>query len=164
MDLCILRHGEAGARIAIPLKDSERALTFAGRKEIEDISKCFRELNLKFDRIITSPLKRAHDTAMIVADELENENLEDWDELKPEGSRADLYKRLAKFKQDSVILLCGHEPYLSTLIGDIIGSNGSARISLKKGGVAKIRVKTFVPKPSGELRWLLTPRLLRKIR
>ena len=158
-----MRHGEAGTRIAIPLKDSERALTVVGKKEIEDIAKSLAELELKLDKIVTSPLKRAHDTALIVSEELDNENLEDWDELKPEGSRIELYKRLAKFKQDSVILICGHEPYLSTLVADLIGGNGGTRISLKKGGVAKVRVRTFIPKPSGELRWLLTPRLMKKM-
>ena len=163
MDLYILRHGEAGTRIAIPLKDSERTLTVAGKEEIEDISKGLRELNLKFDKILSSPLKRAHETAAIVSEELECENVELWDELKPEGSRTELYKKLARFKQDSTVLVCGHEPYLSTMISDLIGSNGSIRISLKKGGIAKIRVRTFVPKTSGELRWLITPRLLKKI-
>ena len=160
----ILRHGEAGRRLTIPLKDSERALTLVGRKEIEEISKCLRELNLRFDKIITSPLKRAHDSALIVSDELENEDLEDWDELKPEGSRADLYKKSAKFKQDSVVLVCGHEPYLSTVISDLIGGNGAMRISLKKAGIARIRVNSFVPKASGELRLLLSPRIMKKIR
>jgi len=164
MDLYILRHGEAGTRVSITLKDSERALTIAGRKEVVGVSKCLRELNLKFDKIITSPLKRAHETAQIVSEELGSLNLEDWNELKPEGSRADLYKRLAKFRQDSTLLICGHEPYLSTMISELIGGTGATKILLKKCGIARVRVNTFVPKPSGELRWLLTPRILKKMR
>jgi len=164
MELYILRHGEAGTRVSIALKDSERALTLAGRKEVVGVSKCLHDLDLKIDKIITSPLKRAHETAQIVSEELENQNLEDWNELKPEGSRSDLYKRLAKFKQDSVLLICGHEPYLSTMISELIGGNGVTKISLKKCGIARVRVNKFVPKASGELRWLLTPRILKEMR
>jgi len=164
MDLYILRHGEAGTRVSIPLKDSERALTLAGRKEVVVVSKSLRELGLKFDKIVSSPLKRAHETAQILSEELENQNVEVWNELKPEGSRADLYKRISRFKQDSALLICGHEPYLSTMISELIGGSGMTRISLKKSGIAKVRVNTFVPKASGELRWLLTPRILKRIR
>jgi phosphohistidine phosphatase len=47
--------------------------------------------------------------------------MENWDELKPEGNRKELYRKLSqKFKQDSSILIVGHEPYLSTLISEVI--------------------------------------------
>jgi len=43
------------------------------------------------------------------------------------------------------------------MIGEMISGNGNSHVALKKGGLAKIRVTSFVPKASGELRWLLTP-------
>jgi len=89
--------------------------------------------------------------------------LEQWNELRPEANRSDLYRRLSKLKQDSEILLVGHEPYLGTMIGEMVSGNGNSHISLKKGGLAKIRVTSFVPKASGELRWLLTPKQIRKL-
>ena len=117
-----------------------------------------------FDRIIASPLKRAFDTGAIVSKTFKSVNvLEHWNELRPEGSRPDLYRRLSKLKQDSEILLVGHEPYLGTMIGEMVSGNGNSHISLKKGGLAKIRVTSFVPKASGELRWLLTPKQIRKL-
>jgi phosphohistidine phosphatase len=35
------------------------------------------------------------------------------------------------------------------------------RIDIKKGGIVRIRVTSATPKLKGELRWLITPRLLR---
>jgi len=39
----------------------------------------------------------------------------------------------------------------------------SAKIVLKKGGVAKVRITSFTPRVSGELRWLLTPKIIAKM-
>ena len=145
------------------MKEFERPLTQLGRKEIEEIAESLKDWDLKFDRIITSPLKRSKETASIVGKSLKiQDRLEDYDELKPEGSRSELYKRLSKIKQQSSILVVGHEPYLSMMIGEIVAGNPNSHINLKKGGIAKIRIRTFSPKVSGELRWLLTPRQVRK--
>jgi len=88
--------------------------------------------------------------------------IEEIDSLKPEGSRLDFYSVLSKLKQDSVILVVGHEPYLSEMIGEAI-SQSSCRINLKKAGLARIKVISTLPKIKGELRWLLTPKHLKKI-
>jgi phosphohistidine phosphatase SixA len=49
------------------------------------------------------------------------------------------------------------------MIGEVISGTKQARIILKKAGVAKVEVTSMVPKPSGELRWLMTPRQMKKI-
>ena len=120
-------------------------------------------MGIRFDKIAASPLKRTYETAAIVAKTLKIlDHLEEWDELKPEGDRSELYRRLSKVK-GSDILLVGHEPYLSTMIGEIVSGNGGSHISLKKAGLAKLRITSLVPKTSGELRWLLTPKQIRKM-
>jgi phosphohistidine phosphatase len=60
-----------------------------------------------------------------------------WDELRPEGNRIELYRKLSSeqlFRQESDVLVVGHEPYLSSLISEII-SDGSAssHVVLKAG-------------------------------
>jgi phosphohistidine phosphatase len=164
LNLYLLRHGEAGNRTAIPVKDAERSLTVAGRRELEEIATSMLSQGMRFDRILASPLKRAYETAAIVSKTFKTPSLlEQWNELRPEASRPDLYRRLSKLKQDSEILIVGHEPYLGTIIGEMVSGNGNSHISIKKGGLAKIRVTSFVPKASGELRWLLTPKQIRKL-
>jgi phosphohistidine phosphatase len=165
MELYILRHGEAGKRIPSGSRDSERALTFAGKDEVEEIAKALAELGVKFDFIATSPLKRSSQTAGIIAKALKVKrgSMEEWDELKPGGERLELYHKLSQFKPESSILIVGHEPYLSTMIGEIAFGNGAGRIVLKKAGLAKLGVMSFQPKVTGELRWLLTPKHLKKV-
>ena len=96
--------------------------------------------------------------------------MENLDELKPEGNRKELYRKLSqKFKQDSSILIVGHEPYLSTLISEVIcernrvGTAGG-RVVLKKAGLAKVRItSSSLQMIHGELSWLLTPKHMKKI-
>jgi phosphohistidine phosphatase len=168
LDLYLLRHGEAGNRVPIAARDMERSLTAAGKKEIEDVGEGMADMNYKFDVVASSPLKRAMETASIVNKELKRKiPVEEWTELSPEGSREAFYRRLGKLKAGSSVLCVGHEPYLTTIIGEITGREGAAspgfRIALKKGGLAKLSVDGFTPRASGELRWLLTPKQIRKM-
>lgn len=164
MELVILRHGEAGKRSPSVSKDLERGLTASGRKEIEDVANSIDGLKLVIDKIATSPLTRARETAEIVAKVLKKQKeLEVWDELKPEAETADLYRRLSNLKGESSVLLVGHEPYLSDMTSELISGGRKSRILLKKAGMAKVVVDFLAPKPSGELRWLLTPRQIKRM-
>ena len=160
LDLLIIRHGEAGARMTNMEQDFKRSLTSEGRTEVRRIVKSLKNAGLKAERIYTSPLLRAKETAEIAARILQIPMLEQWDELRPDGDRRSLYRKLAK--EGSQIVIVGHEPYLTSMIGEIIGTPG-ARLVLKKGGVAKVRISAFVPQVSGELRWLLTPKMMTKM-
>jgi len=176
MELYILRHGEAGKRLSSKTKDFNRRLTATGEKEVKAIAITIKNLKIKFELIITSPLQRANQTASIVAKTLnKGRKVEGWDELKPEGNRQELYHKLSQFNQASTVLIVGHEPYLSGMIGELIRNDGveeehvkndigSGQIVLKKAGLAKIRITSLTPKMQGELRWLLTPGLLNKIK
>jgi phosphohistidine phosphatase len=162
MDLLILRHGESGKRSPLP-NDSKRTLTAEGRQEILELSNGLKSLQVKLDYVLSSPLLRAKDTAEIVAKSLKyNGKIEELNSLKPEGSRLEFYSTLSKLKQDSVVLVVGHEPYLSQMISEAI-SQSECRINLKKAGLARIRVLSTLPKLRGDLKWLLTPKLLKKL-
>ncbi len=164
MDLYILRHAEAGKRLPAQARDVERSLTAEGKEELEDVARALSRMKLRPDHIITSPLKRSRESANIVAKSLkERDKVEIWDELKPEGSKQELYKRLSKLKPESIVLCVGHEPYLSQTINEVMGHQGLPRIVLRKCGLARLSVKAFNPKIEGELRWLLTPRLLKRM-
>ena len=143
-------------------KDSERPLTTEGRTEMQKIAKSLKAIGLQTNQIYTSPLKRARETAEIAAKILNIPTLKEWDELKPDGSKAALYRKLEKLERNSRLILVGHEPYLTSMIGEIIGTAGP-RIVLKKGGMAKIRITSFTSQISGELRWLLTPKIITKM-
>ncbi len=162
MELFVLRHGEAGNRQKMMAADTKRALTAAGREEIGEVVRGMSRLKIDPDRILTSPLVRARETADIVAKSQKSARVEEWGELKPEGSRKEFYEKLSKLRSESTVLVVGHEPYLSTMVLEIMGSPGG-QLVLKKGGLARVQVSTFAPKIKGELRWLLSPGLLKKL-
>ncbi len=164
VDLYVLRHGEAGKRLAAGSNDYERALTVAGANEVEKIADAMAKLGVKPGLVSTSPLARARQTADIVAKRLKIKNrLQDWDELKPEGSRIKLYERLARMKPEASVMVVGHEPYLSSLVSELVFDGQRGRIIMKKAGLARVTVASFRPKPRGELRWLLTPKLMKRM-
>jgi phosphohistidine phosphatase len=162
MDLLVLRHGDAGRSSRLP-GDSKRSLTNEGKQEVTDLSYGIQSLEIKFDHIFSSPLLRAKQTAEIVVKSIKYKGkIEEIDSLKPEGNRLEFYSVLSKLKQDSVVLVVGHEPYLSEMISEGISQSG-CRINLKKAGLARMRILSTLPKIKGELRWLLTPKLLKKL-
>jgi len=165
MDIFILRHGAAEPRSGGATKDSERKLTPDGKGGVREVARFLLERQGDFDRIITSPYARAYETAKIAGTALNlRDRIEVWDELVPACDISAVFGRLGGFPPDHRILLVGHEPCLSTLIGRIISGSDGTRIALAKGGCAKIRNVAFSPSAGGELQWIVTPALIRRIR
>jgi phosphohistidine phosphatase len=162
MDLYLVRHGESGRSLADVKRDKERSLTSEGRKEVEEIADCIKRLGVEFDEIATSPLPRAKETAQIIATCQKKAKLSMWDELRPEGDGRAMLSRLAKMGHESKVLLVGHEPYLTSAVADLMGAR-SGTILLKKAGLIRLRVTSFAPSAKGELRWLLSPRVLKAV-
>ena len=152
-----LRHGPAGDRDTWEGPDFERPLTPDGRKRIAREARTMADLKLGIERVITSPLVRARQTAAIVADELDLKG------ALVEDPRVDLGfsgERLASVLRDysdaNAIVLVGHEPSMSGVIGAVIGD---AAIDFKKGALACVEIGSLSP-PRGRLVWLAAPKLL----
>jgi phosphohistidine phosphatase len=155
MDLYILRHGKA-EDAGHGRADADRKLTKKGREEIIAIAQWIAAQELSFDLIAASPLVRAQETATIVAGVLGTDKIATWQALVPGGSPDEVCQELGNLPEDSTVILAGHEPLLSNLIGRIIAGDEGAGIVMTKGGLAKIRNYSFHTRPSGELHWLLT--------
>ena len=162
MELYFLRHGLAGDSGQWEGDDFERPLTEEGEARMRNEAKIIAKLGLKPNYILTSPLKRAQQTAQIVVDCLAAEGLirksaltED-KRLSPGFGMPELEVILRIKSNAQAIMLVGHEPDFSKVIGQLIGSG---RVVCKKGGLA--RVDLFdAPTPAGELVWLIPPKLL----
>jgi len=72
MNLYFMRHGIAADRddTGQPAGDRERRLTPKGIKRMNKAAQGLVALSLTFDRILTSPLERARQTAKMVAEYL----------------------------------------------------------------------------------------------
>lgn len=121
-----------------------------------------RALKIRPDLLLSSPHVRARQTAEIAADVLEaGRELQLSDTLAPEGDSRALI-RLLKTKHSSAenIMLVGHEPDLSLLIGMLVAGTTPVPVTLKKGGLCLLRVESLRHGPCATLECLLTPRQL----
>lgn len=167
MNLFLLRHGLAVERDPQSFPDdSRRPLTLKGEERLRLIAEAMRAMELSFDRILSSPYRRASQTAEIVAAALDRRKvLEFRDELTPEGDPKALIRHL--LQPDPVpanMLLVGHEPYLSALISRLISGEPTAGIQMKKGGLAKLEIQTQLRHGRcATLAWLLTPKQMMRM-
>lgn len=158
MDLLFLRHGLAGEHgdPRYP-DDSLRLLTGEGRKKLAEAAKAMQKLKLELDLIITSPYKRASQTAEIVASTYRKAKFKISDELIPSGKPRQLIRQLQELSDDSSVMLVGHEPYLSELISVLISGDADSCLKMKKGGLCKLEVGDIKYGQCATLEWLLTP-------
>jgi phosphohistidine phosphatase SixA len=163
MEIFILRHGDANSDSKKITDDSKRSLTEAGIKEIENVCRFFEEFDIKIDHIFSSPLKRAKQTAQIILKD-QRAKMTEIEELKPEGNPDDTCKKIIK-QNHSSILVVGHNPLLVDIINHITSSQKqiASNISLKTGGLAKIKITSVEPRLTGHLEWLLAPKIIRKV-
>ncbi|HEY1262268.1 MAG TPA: phosphoglycerate mutase family protein [Terriglobales bacterium] len=160
MIIYFLRHASAGSRVVNPRKDEKRGLDKEGIEQCGIVGRALAALAVQVDAIISSPLKRATQTASLVANEMGHEGkLQIEDALRPQTSSADFRKMLDKYGRQEAILVVGHNPNLSEFLGHVIADGGVAGIDLKKGAVAKVELN----RSSGVLQWCLTPKLLRTL-
>lgn len=163
-NIYFLRHAIAEQREA-PENDDERPLTKTGIAKMEKAAESIANIVKSFDVILSSPLKRAHQTAMIVAREMGyKDKIEHSDLLRPGAQIGSLMGSLSKYgkKEKMNILLIGHEPDMSKMISSLIGMSPDS-IDFKKSAFCNIEVTSFSARAKGKLLWLLQPKLLRKI-
>jgi phosphohistidine phosphatase len=150
--LWLLRHGEAEPHDARP--DPERRLTARGEAQSIAAGRAMAALGIAFQAVYTSPKVRARDTARLACEALDAAPVEV--AALAEGLHAaDALELARSVDPDGRVLLVGHNPDLPFVIGDLTG----ARVELKKGGLAGLRLDG----PSGELLALLRPRELLRL-
>ncbi|HKA61731.1 MAG TPA: methyltransferase [Methylomirabilota bacterium] len=158
MRVVVMRHADAGE--ADPRRwpdDRDRPLTDAGRREHARVAEALRRLGLRFDRILTSPLARARETADITARIFgDRPTPEPTDLLGDRADPATIVAALSRVKAET--LLCvGHEPTLSGLVAALISGDGTARVAMAKSGVAVIECGDAPAPGRGVLRLHLRP-------
>ena len=158
-ELYLLRHGLAVPHGTPGIEDDDRPLTPDGERRIRQIGRGLKRLKLKLVRIATSPLPRAYRTAEIVADCLGGGDLlQVVDELRA-GADAASIREWLKTRDETRLMLVGHNPAFSDLVGQLVtGREGSPICELRKGGIAAL-----VGEPGGtyQIDWISRPRMFR---
>jgi len=162
-ELYLIRHGLAEERGDAWPDDSKRPLTDDGLSRMRKAARGLSRLGVSVDVVLSSPFVRARQTAEIVAGGLDpRPSLVNVDSLAPGGSYAAVIGDLDKQSRKTRIALVGHEPAIGELAARLIGSRHP--IEFKKGAVCRIDIDDLPPIGPGDLRWLLTPKILRALK
>ena len=155
----LVRHGIA-ADAAPGQPDESRPLTAKGRRRFRRTARAFARLGERVDKLITSPLVRAVQTAEILARALRQDEVGVLEELRSEVPPAKLFGALSQQVEDGEgVALVGHDPQMTKLVAALaqLDGNDADRIAFAKGGIVRIDVDAFPP-AKNKPRWHLEPR------
>jgi phosphohistidine phosphatase len=158
MEIYILRHGLA-AEAHAGMRDADRPLTAEGAKKLLPVLRRARAIDVKPPVILTSPYRRAQETAKVAAEALRGASkLVESRALTPESSPEAVWDEIRNHKSDPQIMIVGHEPLLSSVYAYLLGA-ALVQIDVKKGSLGRVDVDRFTGQPRGVLRWLIHPKL-----
>lgn len=158
MQIYLLRHGLAeegkpGGR------DADRALTPEGKKKLREVLRNARAAGVRPDLILTSPYRRAAQTADVAASALGYQReVVRTKVLQPASNPHDVWDEIRVHREVRELLLVGHEPLFGAVAGYLLDSPG-LQIDFKKGALLRIDLTSMGPHPRGVLKWMLTPKL-----
>lgn len=146
-------------------RDEDRRLTGEGKRKLREVVAGMRALELPVDVVMASPLRRAVETAEIVADGFESKRqIEVSSALSPGAGPDAVIAALAHVGRPAGIVLVGHEPDLAALASTLlVGTPGLLHMEFRKAGLAGIVVASLPPRSAGALDFFLTPAQLRRI-
>jgi phosphohistidine phosphatase len=162
LELYLIRHGLAAERGDDWPDDTKRPLTKDGISRLHREAEALENLGIVFAQIVTSPLVRTRQTADVFAEFVKPKiPIAHLDALRPEGTAAAVIEELPRYTKKGSVALVGHEPNLGELAGKLIGSK--TPLPFKKGGMCRIDFEVLPPKGLGQLRWFMSPRMLRRL-
>lgn len=162
MIVYFLRHASAGQSRKNPATDEKRPLDQDGINQCRDIGRALAAIDLQVDVVISSPLRRATQTASLVANEIGHEGkLQLSPALRPDASYESFRELIEAHAKRDAVMVVGHNPTLSQFASLMIsdGANEDA-LDLKKGAIAKVE---FDGRRPAVLGWCLVPKLVRAI-
>ena len=161
MILYIIRHAWAGhfGDPAWP-DDRRRPLTREGQERFAQVVRALVERGFAPEVVATSPLVRCRQTAERIVEGMDSRpELVELDELRPGSDLEGLVRWTAEqSERHSAVAWVGHAPDVGRLVAALIGQAGWIRLA--KGGVAAVHFYDTPEVGGGELRWLVTAKML----
>ena len=155
MEIYLMQHGESYPKE----EDPERRLTPGGEEQFHLSGKALKQMDLHFDCIISSPKKRAKQTAEIIATELgfPQDEINVTESLEPKVSAEDALSYLqSRTLKKNRVFLAGHLPSLGEIASALLSERSQISLHFEMGGAMRIDVEKL-QHGRGHLRWLLTP-------
>ncbi len=138
--------------------DHKRALTPEGVARTRHAARRLKLLELDPDRLYTSPLIRARQTADILGQAL-GIAVQVRREVGPGFNLTAVEALIRDLGDDDEVLFVGHEPDFSQTIAALVGG----QIVMKKGALARIDTVAYQPL-IGQLVWLIPPKAFEQMR
>jgi len=160
MNLYLMRHANAGVPRDNPALDAKRSLIKEGKDQCMLMARVLSAFKVQIDVIVSSPLKRAMQTAQLVGTELGYDSkVEVSSALGMNGDYVAFQKLLDKYADREGVLMVGHNPNVFQFLGRMITGNGGAAIRMRKASIARVDLDRHPPL----LQWLIEPRMARSI-
>jgi phosphohistidine phosphatase len=159
MHLLVVRHGIAEDR-RLDLDDADRELTRDGVRKVKSIVQGLRALDWKIDHVLTSPWKRALQTAELLSPIAKTGPIAT--ERLCASPRNELLAEIAELGAD-ICAVVGHEPWLGELVAWLAFGDPKLgeQIELKKACVVWLEGSALAR--GMKLRAMLPPRVLRQL-
>ena len=129
-----------------PVLDSKRGLVKEGKEQCMLMARVLGALKAPIDTIVSSPLKRARQTAQLVGTELGFDGTRGDQPGARTGRELTPISRtmLAKYADREGVLVVGHNPNMFQFLGRMITGNGGAAIRMRKGSIACVSTWTGI--------------------
>lgn len=144
------------------VSDSRRALTDKGIRRMRETAAGLAQVTETPQRILHSPLRRAVQTAELLAAPFPRAALEETAALVPGADNAAVDRAL-RYAGSRDLAIVGHEPDLGAWVAHAVFGSDRSAVPLKKAGAALVVFADAAEAGAGELQWLLPPRISRRL-
>lgn len=139
MQLYLLRHADADT---VAPSDDERFLSEKGMMQAQRVARFCEAHAIKPAVIFTSPLRRAHQTAALIADKVRSEmRTVRW--LSSGVSPEALMREITEYRNLESCMIVGHEPDFSQFAAFLVGAAGHENIRIRKATLALFTILEF---------------------
>lgn len=150
MNLYVVRHSHADSGSP----DFERRLTEFGRNKLKETIPTWKSYIPKIDLILSSPYKRALETAEIIHKDYDlSKNIYKDNSLQPGMNIPDILITLSVYAKEDVMVVA-HMPDVSDLVGELVTS-GSYGFPFSPGTLAAIEFEDEIKPKTGKLKLLM---------
>jgi phosphohistidine phosphatase len=165
MNIYIVRHGKAfdiGEKDIV--RDEDRMLTSKGASRTYTMGTMLRNLECTPEVLLSSPFRRALETAEIIKETLAfEEEITFSDKLTPSVPPQQTVEMLQGFPKVTSMVVVGHLPNLSLLASYLLTRSVIPGLLLKKSAICCISFEETIVAGEGLLEWLLQPRQTRAL-
>lgn len=155
MQLYLLRHADANTEAAT---DDARTLSEKGEQQANRVARFCEAHGLNLSLVLTSPIRRAHDTARIVAEHLRSDVVTaPW--LGADPTPETFLEELKACRSQNSVMLVGHEPDFSHFAAHLLGLADNAQIRIRKASLTLLDLDSLDP-GTARLIWTLPCRFM----